>query len=91
MINIITTKSCPLCIMAKHLINDLWFEYKEVVLEFWDDELNKIISITWLMSVPQIFAWEVSKENLLWGFDDISKLNNEWKLIQILEKANTNL
>jgi len=87
MINIVTTSSCPFCIMAKQLIKDLWFEYNEKVLEFWDDELNKIINITWLMSVPQIFAWDISKENLLWWFDDISRLNNEWKLIDILEKA----
>ncbi len=84
MITIVSSSICPYCSMAKQLITQLWFEYTEKTVEMWSPELMEVVQITWLMSVPQIFAWEISKENLLGGYDDINKLNKEWKLTDIL-------
>jgi len=87
MITIVTSTTCPYCTAAKSLITSLGFEYKEKIIELWSDELMEIVRKTWLMTVPQIFAWEISKENLLWGFSDIESLNNEWKLEDVLKNA----
>jgi len=87
MITIVTSSTCPYCMAAKSLITSLWYEYKEKVVALWSNELMDIVRTTWLMTVPQIFAWKVSKENLLWGFNDIETLNKEWKLQEILGKV----
>ncbi len=87
MINIITSSFCPYCSMAKKLISDLGFEYEEKILEFGSNELDEIINLTWMMTVPQIFAWEIKKENLLWGYSDILALNREGKLEGFLRNA----
>jgi len=87
MITIVTSSTCPYCTAAKTLITSLGFDYKEKIIELWSDELMEIVRKTGLMTVPQIFAWEISKENLLWWYSDIDRLNNEWKLVEILKKA----
>jgi len=87
MITIVTSSTCPYCAAAKTLLKSLWFEYEEKLVELWSPELMEIVRATWLMTVPQIFTWEISKENLLWGFSDIDKLNSEWKLVDILKSA----
>jgi len=87
MITIVTSSTCPYCSAAKDLITSLWFKYKEKIIELWSDELMEIVRKTGLMTVPQVFAWDISKENLLWGFSDIDTLNNEWKLVDILKNA----
>jgi len=87
MITVVSSSVCPYCTMAKELITSLWFEYEEVLVEFWSDELNEIIQKTWMMTVPQVFAWKISKENLLGWYTDILDLQNEDKLVEILKKA----
>lgn len=87
MINIVTSSSCPYCSMAKNLITSLWFKYNEKVLEMGSPELMTIVRSTGLMTVPQIFAWEISKEKLLGWYSEIEALHNEWKLEEILKKA----
>ena len=86
-IKIVTSSICPYCTMAKDLISSLWFEYEEVVVEMWTSELMDIVQKTGMMTVPQIFIWEVSKENLLWGYTDIEALHNEGKLVDLFKKA----
>ena len=87
MITIVSSEVCPYCTMAKNLITDLGFEYSEVKVGLWSSKMMEIVQKTWLMSVPQIFAWDISKENLLGWYDDISELNNEWKLVDIFNKV----
>lgn len=87
MIKIVTSSICPYCSMAKDLISSLWFEYEEVMVEMWSPRLMEIVQKTGMMTVPQIFVWEVSKDNLLWGYSDIQALHDEWKLIELLKKA----
>ena len=87
MITIVTGSMCPYCSMAKDLITSLWFEYEEKVAEIWTSELMEIVQKTGLMTVPQIFNWEISKENLLWGYSDIEALHNDGKLLELLKKS----
>jgi glutaredoxin len=85
MITIVSSENCPYCDMAKNLLSSLWYEYKTIDITNDGDKLREIVWTTWMMTVPQIFSWEVSKENLLWGFSEINALNNEWKLKEILD------
>lgn len=86
MITIYSKDYCPYCSAAKDLIHSLWFEYQEVDVSDDPDTYAKIRSISGLMTVPQIFNWDISKENCLWGYSDIKKLHDEWKLKDLLKK-----
>lgn len=86
MINIITKDSCPYCIMAKNLIKSLWFDYNEIDITNNQEKLQEFVQISKMRTVPQIFAWEIKKENLLWWYSDIAKLHEDWKLIERLKK-----
>lgn len=88
MIKIVCTSVCPYCDMAKNLITSLWFEYQEINVDNEPQKLREIVSITQMMTVPQIFVWDISKENLLWWYSDIKALHDEWKLISLLTKIN---
>ncbi len=87
MITIVTSENCPYCSAAKDLINSLWFEYKEKVVDLWSDDLRSIVQTTWMMTVPQVFVWDISRDNLLGWYTDIKALNDEWKLVSMLEKS----
>mgnify|MGYP002641705734 CR=1 FL=1 len=84
MITVVSSANCPYCDMAKTLLTSLWYEYEITDITNDGDKLREIVWITWLMTVPQIFSWEISKENLLWWYSEISALNDEWKLKEIL-------
>lgn len=86
MIKIITTSNCPYCIMAKNLLSSLWFKYEEINLTDDTKKLREIMSISGMMTVPQIFNWEIKKINLLWWYSDIKDLHDKWKLISLLQK-----
>lgn len=86
MITIITKDYCPYCIMAKNLILSLWFEYTEVDVTDNVEKLREIVSISRMMTVPQIFVWEIKFENLLWWYSDIAKLNENGELVGKLQK-----
>lgn len=87
MITIITKDYCPYCTMAKNLISSLWFEYVEVDVTNDSKKLREIVSISRMMTVPQIFAWEIKSENLLWWYSDISSLNEKWLLLEKLKNS----
>lgn len=81
MITIITKDYCPYCTMAKNLISGLWFEYTEVDITDDSQKLREIVQISRMMTVPQIFVWEIKLENLLWWYSDIAKLNENGQLV----------
>jgi len=87
MITIITKDYCPYCTMAKNLISSLWFEYTEVDITDDSQKLREIVQISRMMTVPQIFAWEIKTENLLWWYSDILTLNEKWLLIEKLKNS----
>lgn len=86
MITIISKDYCPYCIMAKELIKTLWFDYNEIDVTNDTDKLREIVSISRMMTVPQIFVWDIKAENLLWGYNDIAKLHEKNELIWRLKK-----
>lgn len=86
MITIVTREDCPYCIMAKDLISFLWFEYKEIDITGDSEKTMEISQISQMRTVPQIFNGDISRENLLGGYSDIKKLNDEWELIWLLSK-----
>ena len=75
---------CPYCQMAKQLLSDLWATYEEKIVEMWSDELMEIVRTTGMMTVPQIFNWDISKENLLGGYSEIAELHKQGKLESII-------
>jgi glutaredoxin 3 len=85
MIKIITKEYCSYCDLAKTLISSLWFEYEEIDVTNDQEKLNEIVWISWMMTVPQIFKKELSFDNLLGGYSDIEKLNEDWKLLELLK------
>lgn len=85
MIKIISKDYCPYCDMAKELIKSLWWTYEEIDVTHDMEKLQEVVAISRMMTVPQIFAWDIKIENLLWGYSEIAKLNDEWKLVEILE------
>lgn len=87
MITVYSKDYCPYCSAAKELISSLWFEYTEVDVTDDIDTYAKIKSVSWLMTVPQIFAGDISKENCIWGYSDMKKLHEEWLLLERLKKA----
>jgi glutaredoxin 3 len=86
MINIISKDYCPYCTLAKELITSLWFEYNEIDVTDDTDKLREIVTISRMMTVPQIFAWEIKAENFLWGYSDIAKLHENGELVERLKK-----
>lgn len=86
MITIYSKDTCPYCDMAKQLLTDLNIDFIEVDLSWRQDEIINLANMSWYRTLPQIYVWEVKKENLIWWYSDIKKLNDEWKLIEILNK-----
>lgn len=80
MITIVYTQNCPFCVMAKNLLNAKNIEYTWIDYTGDFDKIAEISGITWMRTVPQIFSWEISKENLIWGYSELQKLEDEWKL-----------
>jgi len=87
MITIVSKDYCPYCSSAKQLITSLGFEYEEIDVTSDVDMLRKSVEASGMMTVPQIYAWELSKENFLGGFSEIDAMDTDWKLIPRLEKA----
>ena len=82
MITIFSKETCPYCDMAKWLLTSLWIEYTEVDVTSDMDKLREIVVISWMMSVPQIFNWEIVKKNLIGWYDELKKLNDEGELVK---------
>ena len=85
MIHIVTKATCPYCSMAKQLLDSLHFDYKEVDVLYNEEKFQEIKELTGMMTVPQVFAWEIAKDNLLWGFSEISELHEQGELVNILK------
>lgn len=80
-----SSEVCPYCSAAKQLLESLGYEYEEKQVTMGSPELMSIIQVTWMMTVPQIFSWEISRENLIWGYSELTQLQSDWKLEQVLK------
>lgn len=85
MITIVSSDSCPYCRAAKQLLESLGYEYIEKKVEIGSPELWEVIQITGMMTVPQIFSGEISRENLIWGYTELTQLQADWKLEETLQ------
>jgi len=37
------------------------------------------------MTVPQIFSGEITRENLIWGYTELTQLQADWRLEEVLK------
>jgi len=79
MITVYSKNYCPYCTMAKKLLTSLDIAYTEIDLTSDPDKMAELVEKSGLMTVPQIFVGD----KCLGGYDAISALNNEGKLVDI--------
>jgi glutaredoxin len=84
-VNIITKGYCPYCHAALSLLDSLWVKYENRDVTSDEGYFEEIQDITGSYTVPQVFAWEIQKENFLGWYTEISSLHNRWELTKILE------
>lgn len=85
MITIVSSDVCPYCVAAKQLLTSLGYVYEEKIVNMWSPELMEVVQTTWMMTVPQIFAGEISRENLIWGYTELVQLQTDGKLEEKLQ------
>jgi glutaredoxin 3 len=79
---VIYTKShCPYCVAAKNLLQSKNVQFEEIYLDDRPEEYATLKARTGLMTVPQIFIGE----QLIGGFTDLSKLDQDQKLDAMLK------
>lgn len=86
MITVYSKDTCSYCDKAKILLKNLQLEFIEIDLSWKQDEIIKLANMSWLRTLPQIFIWEVKKENLIWWFSDLEKLKNSGELDEVIKK-----
>ena len=84
-VNIVTKAYCPYCHAALRLLDSLWVKYKNIDVMNDEAQFEEIQGITGSYTVHQVFAGDMTKENFLWWYSEISSLHNRWKLEKILE------
>ncbi len=75
-ISIYTTSWCQPCKLAKRLLDEKGFEYKEIDIEEKGMTREDLFNITGGRTVPQI----IINESPIGGFDDLMRLNQTGKL-----------
>ncbi len=85
MIKIVSSDMCPYCDMAKNLLTSLDIKYEVIDITWHPEKIVELSTTTWMRTVPQIFNGEVSKQNLLWGYDEIKTLHDKWELLKIIK------
>jgi len=85
MIQIFTSDNCPYCVSAKAFLQSMDIEYSEVNVSESREKLMEVVSISGMMTVPQIFAWEPSKETLIGWYDDMIQLHEQGKFLEKLK------
>lgn len=80
MVTIITKKYCPFCSGAKQFLDSLDIEYTEIEVSSQPELYEEYKQISGMRTVPQIFNGEVSKENLIGGYDDMMAQYNAGKI-----------
>ena len=71
---------CAYCNAAKRLLDSKGAEYTEINVDEDPELRNEMVERTKRQSVPQIFIGELH----VGGFDDLSELNHEGKLNELL-------
>ncbi|MCP5463609.1 MAG: glutaredoxin 3 [Deltaproteobacteria bacterium] len=79
-VTIYTTNYCPYCHAAKKLLDQKGVSYQEINVEGDDVKRQWLVQKTNQRTVPQIFV----DDQPYGGFDDISALDDQGKLDEIL-------
>lgn len=82
MITVFSKAYCPYCSSAKQFLESIWKEYQVVDLENDPERMAEIVSISGMMTVPQIFDGDVTKENLIGGYDDMMAKYNAGEIFR---------
>ena len=75
-IQVYSTPNCPYCIRAKSLLQSKNLSFEEIDVSKDKNSLQKMVKLSGLRSVPQIFINDQS----IGGYDDLAKLNADGKL-----------
>ena len=81
MVTIYSKDYCPYCIQAKNLLTSLNIEFKEIDITNDSVTLQRIMTISRIRTVPQIFV----DETYLGGYMDIAELHSEGKLLPMIK------
>jgi len=84
MINIFTSDNCPYCVSAKEFLKSMDIKYTEINVSENKEKLMEAVNISGMMTVPQIFVWEPSKESLIGWYDDMIALHEAGKFLEKL-------
>lgn len=79
---IYTTRICPYCIMAKHLLDKKRVKYTEINVDEKPGLREELVAKTKHRTVPQIFIGDV----FVGGFDELYALDQQKKLDGLLFK-----
>ncbi|MCH4887759.1 glutaredoxin [Acidaminobacter sp. JC074] len=80
-VKIWTFKTCPFCIKAKKLLDELNVEYEEIMIPFGDDRLNELAKETGCTTLPQIFV----EGDFIGDCSKIHELNDQGLLMPMIE------
>lgn len=71
MITIVSKSSCPFCRGAVQFIDSLGLKYNEIEISHDPEMYQKYKDISGMRTVPQIFIWEIKKENLVGWYSEM--------------------
>ena len=75
-IEVYSTPNCPFCVSAKSLLKSKNLSFQEIDVSDDIDSLQKMIKLSGLRTVPQIFINNQS----IGGYEELSKMNSEGDL-----------
>ncbi|NDK09546.1 glutaredoxin [Candidatus Gracilibacteria bacterium] len=82
MITVFSKEYCPYCSATKQFLDSHDIEYQVVDLENDREKMMEIVQISGLMTVPQIFDGDITRENLIGGYDDMMAKYKAGKIFQ---------
>ena len=75
-IEVYSTPNCPFCVSAKTLLKSKNLSFKEIDVSDDIESLQKMVKLSGLRTVPQIFINNQS----IGGFDELSQMNSDGSL-----------
>jgi len=79
---IYTTRICPYCVRAKHLLQRKGVAFDEIRIDLDHDQMKTMVQRTRRHTVPQIFI----DETHVGGFDDLARLDARGELDPMLAR-----
>ncbi|MFA6091109.1 MAG: glutaredoxin 3 [Candidatus Gracilibacteria bacterium] len=79
MVTIYSKSTCPYCVLAKNLLNNLNISFEEIDITRSPKIMEELMKKSHMMTVPQIFVGE----KCLGGYDNINALNEKGELVEL--------